>query len=78
MKLPKPFARGAKRWFSYKDPATKTWTHRSTGYSVSEDAAACRYISAFMKALNAGRKNGGPMTVAQSLIDDWRTARPQA
>jgi integrase len=77
MKLPKPFARGAKLWFSYKDPATKTWTNRPTGYSVGEDAAACRYISAFMKALNAGSKNGGPMTVAR-FADRWLANRKTA
>ena len=43
--MAKPFSRGRKLWFSYKDPTTKKWVNASTGCSVGEEAEARRYIA---------------------------------
>lgn len=64
-KMPKPYPRRRKLWFSYLDPLEAKWVSRSTGFDVGKEASAQRFIDQFIVELHeAAAGEGAALTVA--------------
>lgn len=72
-KIPQPFPRHQKLWFSYKDPE-EGWKTKRTPFKVGEERAAQRYIARFMGSL-AG--DVGAVPTVELFFERWIKVRRQ-
>jgi integrase len=66
-KMPTPYPRHRKLWFTYRDPEGG-WRSKSTGCEVGEERQAARYIARFMAALVGV---AGAMPTVEIYFDRW-------